>query len=560
MSVAIAEQKDEYDQFRMTMIDITERKRAEEKNNYLAAIVESSDDAIIGKSMDERIISWNKGAEQIYGFTAEEVTGKPISILVPADKQSELSDIIMKLKRGEAIEHFETTRIRKDGRTIHVSLTISPLKDSNGHIVGASTIARDITKSKQAEEFLQLANAYNRNLIEVSLDPLVTIGPDGRITDVNTATEVVTGYIRTVLVGTDFSDYFTEPKRAQAGYQQVFREGMVHDYPLEIRHHDGHITPVLFNASVYRDKSGKVIGVFAAARDITKRKLAEEKLQQASTYNRSLIEASLDPLVAIGPDGKITDVNIATEAVTGYVRTVLVGTDFSDYFTEPKRAQAGYQQVFREGMVHDYPLEIRHRDGHVTPVLYNASVYRDKAGKVVGIFAAARNITERKRAEEAMQISETRFRELFENMSNGVAIYEAVDDGSDFIFKDFNAAGQRMDKTSRENAVGKRVTEVFPGVKEMGLFDIFRQVLKTGKAEHLPTTLYKDGRISGWRENHVYKLPSGEIVAVYDDVTERQVALEKLQNERNLLRTLIDHIPGEIYAKDKESRFILCNK
>ncbi len=190
---------------------------------------------------------------------------------------------------------------------------------------------------KRAEELLQLANAYNRNLIEVSLDPLVTIGPDGRITDVNTATEVVTGYIRTVLVGTDFSDYFTEPKRAQAGYQQVFREGMVHDYPLEIRHHDGHITPLpLYKRLVYRDKTGKVIGVFAAARDITKRKLAEEKLRQASTYNRSLIEASPDPLVAIGPDGKITDVNIATETVTGYTRTVLVGTDFSDYFTEPK--------------------------------------------------------------------------------------------------------------------------------------------------------------------------------------------------------------------------------
>ena len=137
--------------------------------------------------------------------------------------------------------------------------------------------------------------------------------------------------------------------------------------------------------------------------DITEQKLAEEKLQQASTYNRSLIEASLDPLVAIGPDGKITDVNIATEAVTGYIRTVLVGTNFSDYFTEPKRAQAGYQQVFREGMVHDYPLEIRHRDGHVTPVIYNASVYRDKAGKVVGIFAAARNITKRKQAEERLQ-------------------------------------------------------------------------------------------------------------------------------------------------------------
>ena len=108
-----------------------------------------------------------------------------------------------------------------------------------------------------------------------------------------------------------------------------------------------------------------------------------------------LLEASPDPLVAIGPDGKITDVNAATEAATGKARAELIGTDFDDYFAEPERAQAGYKQVFREGSVRDYPLEIRHLDGHLTPVLYNASVYRDEAGKVMGVFAAARDISER---------------------------------------------------------------------------------------------------------------------------------------------------------------------
>jgi PAS domain S-box-containing protein len=122
-------------------------------------------------------------------------------------------------------------------------------------------------------------------------------------------------------------------------------------------------------------------------------------LRSANAYNRSLIEASLDPLVTIESDGKITDVNVATESVTGHSRAELIGTDFSDYFTEPDRARAGYQQVFREGAVHDYALEIRHRDGHITPALYNASVYRDETGKISGVFAAARDITERKRAE-----------------------------------------------------------------------------------------------------------------------------------------------------------------
>ena len=182
----------------------------------------------------------------------------------------------------------------------------------------------------------------------------------------------------------------------------MFREGWVQDYALEIRHRDGSTTPVLYNASVYRDESGEVVGVFAAARDISERKRAEEALLRANAYNRSLIEASLDPLVTIAPDGKITDVNSATEKVTGINRQELIGTDFSDYFTDPGAARAGYQRVFREGWVQDYALEIRRRDGVITPVLYNASVYHDEADRVAGVFAAARDISERKRAEERL--------------------------------------------------------------------------------------------------------------------------------------------------------------
>ncbi len=259
------------------------------------------------------------------------------------------------------------------------------------------------SSSVSAEEALRRANAYNRSLLEASLDPLVTIGPDGKITDVNAATELVTGCGRDALIGTDFSDYFTEPETARAGYRQVFRDGFVRDYALELRRADGHITSVLYNASVYRDEDGRVIGVFAAARDITERKRAEDALRRANLYNRSLLEASLDPLVTIGPDGKITDVNAATEAVTGRDRKNLIGTDFSDYFTEPDRAREGYLQVFRDGFVRDYALELRRADGHITSVLYNASVYRDEAGQVIGVFAAARDITERKRAEQEIR-------------------------------------------------------------------------------------------------------------------------------------------------------------
>ena len=233
---------------------------------------------------------------------------------------------------------------------------------------------------------------YARSLIEASLDPFVTISPEGKITDVNEATTKVTGVPRNELIGTDFSDYFTEPEKARRGYEQVFAEGYVTDYPLTLRHKDGRLSSVLYNASVYRDAQGRVMGVFAAARDITAQR-------QAAQYARSLIEASLDPFVTISPEGKITDVNEATIKVTGAPRDELIGTDFSDYFTEPDEARRGYEQVFAKGYVTDYPLTIRHRDGRLTSVLYNASVYLDAQGLVLGVFAAARDVTAQRQAE-----------------------------------------------------------------------------------------------------------------------------------------------------------------
>jgi PAS domain S-box-containing protein len=140
-----------------------------------------------------------------------------------------------------------------------------------------------------------------------------------------------------------------------------------------------------------------------------------------------LIEANLDPLVTIGPDGKITDVNTSTEAVTGRFRNELIGTDFLDYFTEPEKAKEGYQHVFKEGTVRDYPLEIKNEDGRIVPVLYNASVYKNEAGEVIGVFAAARDITERKKAEEALaRIDQIRIKEIHHRIKNNLQVISSL--------------------------------------------------------------------------------------------------------------------------------------
>lgn len=144
------------------MEDAAEAKRAAEQaaeaSARLAAIVESSDDAIIDKTLDGIVVSWNKGAERIFGYTAEEMIGKPVTVLIPPGRADEEPEIIERLKRGERVEHYETVRRRKDGREIHVSLTVSPIKDARGKIIGASRIARDITERKRAEEEVRRAN------------------------------------------------------------------------------------------------------------------------------------------------------------------------------------------------------------------------------------------------------------------------------------------------------------------------------------------------------------------------------------------------------------------
>ena len=271
--------------------DITKLKKAEEKIQTLANAVESSDDAIITKSLDCIITSWNKGAEKVYGYSAEEVLGKAISILEPDNLEGETEQLIEQIKQGKRIRHYETLRLRKDGTIINVSVTLSPVFDSSGELVAISTIARDITERKKAEEAIRLSNIYNRSLIEASLDPLVTIGPDGKITDVNGATEQVTGRYRNELIGTDFSDYFTEPEKARKGYQHVFTLGEVRDYPLEIQRKDGHITPVLYNASIYKDELVRSL-VFLLQRVIL---LSVKRQKKLSDYQIFIIGALLKP-------------------------------------------------------------------------------------------------------------------------------------------------------------------------------------------------------------------------------------------------------------------------
>ncbi|MDD5630216.1 MAG: PAS domain S-box protein, partial [Elusimicrobia bacterium] len=259
---------------------------------------------------------------------------------------------------------------------------------------------------KLAEASRLESEAKVHRLYESMVEAVGQTDMSGRLIEFNPAFEAMLGYTGDELRRLGYQDL--TPRQWHAVDERVLAEqilprGYSDTYEKEYRRKDGTVFPIELRVYLVRDAVGKPAGLWGIIQDITERRQAQASLEKASAYNRSLIEASLDALVTIGPNGKITDVNRATETLTGLTRQELIGSDFSEYFTDPAAARAGYQTVFREGSVKDYPLEMHHRDGRTTPVLYNATVYRSPSGEIIGVFAAARDVTELKHAQAVIE-------------------------------------------------------------------------------------------------------------------------------------------------------------
>jgi PAS domain S-box-containing protein len=382
-----------------TMVDITGGKRAEEALRAQAALLDLTHDTVFVMDMEGVIKYWNRGAGERYGWTAEHALGRVVHDLLKTVFPGPLEEIRAEVSRTGRWEG-EILHTKKDGTQVVVASRWALQRDERGAPVAILETNNDITLRKQAEEALRLSNAYNRSLIEASLDPLVTIGPHGEITDVNAATEAATGRSRGELVGTDFCDYFTEPAKARAGYEQVFREGMVRDYPLELRHRDGGVMSVLYNASVYRDESGHVIGVFAAARDISKRKRAEEALRESETRFRTFVDHAADALFIYDfEQGTIVDVNRQACESLGYTRQELIGTMGLAFHQNVDRAvtQSIAERTAAGKTVIDTHWHLR-KDGTQFPVEAHSSQYRYGGRRF--LLKVARDISDRARAEE----------------------------------------------------------------------------------------------------------------------------------------------------------------
>ncbi len=552
--------------------DITEHRRSEEQARYLAAMVNSSDDAIIGKTLDGTIVSWNRGAERLYGYRAEEMIGRSIEELAPSERRGEPLAILERIAAGERVEHYETVRLQKQGASIHVSLTVSPVVDAEGRTIGASTISRDITGRKRAELEARRSSELLEKVFS-SIHVLVAyMDRDFNFLKVNEAYAQADGREPAFFMGKNHFELYPNPEN-EAIFRRVVETGepfFVLERTFEyVGHPERGVSYWDWALQPTTDAEGRVEGLVLSLLNVTEKTLAKREAQAAARYTRSLIEASLDPLVTIGADGRITDVNGATEAATGYDRDCLVGTDFSDYFTEPERARAGYEQVFREGFVRDYPLEIRHRDGHATPVLYNAAVYRDEAGAVTGVFAAARDISRRKAAEEALRrlnleleqrvtertaelemANRNLQQEVLERQSmqrriaDALAFNQTVINASTIGIAAYRATGECiLANEASAQMIGGTLDEVqqqnfrrLASWRESGLLRAAEEAL-TGRHEvfrgiHVTTTFGKEV----WLDCRFIPFISGSephLLLIIDDVTERKRAEQAIQ-ELNL--------------------------
>jgi PAS domain S-box-containing protein len=271
--------------------DVTERRRAAEAQSRLASIILSSHDAILGKTRDGVITSWNPGAERLYGYTAEEITGQHASVLYPPERRALEADVLARIAAGERVEQYETRRVRKDGTTITVSLSMSPIADTSGHIIGVASVSRDVSDRVRAE-------AKFRGLLEAAPDAIVGVTPDGAITLVNTQAERLFGYRRDELLGQSIEVLVPESVRAvHPGHRTEYfahprARPMGAGMQLAARRKDGTEFPAEISLSSLETEDGPVVS--AAIRDVADRlELQAERERLKTRAERERLEAQL---------------------------------------------------------------------------------------------------------------------------------------------------------------------------------------------------------------------------------------------------------------------------
>jgi two-component system, cell cycle sensor histidine kinase and response regulator CckA len=429
--------------------DVTERKRGEECER-LAAVVESSDDGIIGQSLDGTIFAWNSGAASLFGYSAFEAVGKPIRMLLPPERANEESDILERIRNGVRVKHFETVRVRKDGTRVPVSVTISPIRGKSGAITGASQIARDITDRVCAAEVRERLAA----VVESSDDAIIGKSLDGTITAWNSGAENLFGYSASEALGKPIQ-MLHPPERANEEYEILTRirrgEHLKHFETVRVQK-DGKRIDVSVTISPIRDSSGVIVGASKIARDISERKCAEEELRKSEErFSKTFRQSPLAIVISTEADGQYLDVNQSFLKLVGYEREDVIGHTASEleFWVLPTIRTDLLRLIRERGSVTDHRVQFRTakaeiRDAELTwePI--------EVEGQPC-LLAFMRDITDRMRSEKSLR----EYERVVEGLVDMIVVVDR-----DYRYIIANRSFLNYRNMGRDQVIGHRVDEV----------------------------------------------------------------------------------------------------
>jgi PAS domain S-box-containing protein len=441
--------------------DITERKRTEAqlkiKSEALAAIVRSSDAAIISKTLGGIVTTWNPAAEKIFGYTASEMIGKPIDLIAAPDRPGEMAGILDRIRRGERVEHFETERRHKDGHVVNILLTVSPIYDEKGRIVGASKIAADITERKRTEADLKVKSDTLAAIVRSSDAAIIGKTLDGIVTSWNPAAEKIFGYTASEMIGKSI-DVIAAPDRPGEMAQileRIRRGERIENFETQRRCKDGRIVDISLTVSPIHDEKTRIIGVSKIAADLTERKRTEAQLRIKSETLAAVVRSSAAAIISKTLDGIVTSWNAGAEKIFGYGETEMIGRPI-DVIAAPDRPgemAVILDRIRRGERVENLETVRRHKDGHIVNISLTVSPIYDEKSRVIGASKIAADITERKRFEEAHK----RLAAMVE--SSGDAIIGVTLDGT---ITSWNRGAERLFCYPPQEVVGQPVFMLVP--------------------------------------------------------------------------------------------------
>jgi PAS domain S-box-containing protein len=534
--------------------DTSERHEAEEalrrSEEKYRELVENLNDILYIITPEGTLTYISPVLETVTGYPAAEVLGRPFFGFIHPDDAERARANLQGILEGRAFTNEYRFRYR-DGGYRWMSTSSRPMRVA-GRIVGSQGILSDVSVRKRTEEALRVSEQQLSEAMKFAklghwdydvLKDQFTFN-DHFYAIFRTTAAAVGGY---VMSAAEYSERFLHPEDQRLVAEET-RQAILSNNPgysrrveHRIRYADGSIGYIAVLIYLVKDAAGKTVRTYGVNQDITERKKAEEALRLSEEKFRRLFQYSAAGIVLVDTDHRFLTANDAFCRMLGYGESELLERTFQDV-THPDDRPVGSDLVRQTiaGERDAFQLEKRYlrRDGGVIWGLLIATLIRGPHGRPMYFVAQVQDITARKEAERALRESEIRYRELFEHINTGVAVYEAVDEGRDFIIRDFNRAGEKIDHDDRRRLIGKSIFTVRPELETQGLLAVFRRVWKTGEAASCPVRRYANNRIAGWHENFVYKLPSGEIVVVFEDVTPRQRAEEDLHWELTVQNAL----------------------